>query len=672
MNHLQPISGTPLIPPFFVTIYFAIFIGILLITYLFIHLKARDLHISHKLKKLAIFATVIKILVIIGVILVATYWLYPAPAPRKVMPLNNSIQVPLNNPVEIEFDRPVNRQVMEKSIFPDTPGVWVFEKPLYATHLYRKLTFYPHQSLEPGTVYKITLFNVQNTSKISDSRAYSLTFTTQNTPNVTSVIPRSDSSDIPVTSQVTINLSEGNDRVSDFEFSLNPEISFRTQLSLDKHSYLLIPLENFSQGTTYTLTIRKTDLFWNLDDDEIIHRSPTTEEYSGTFTTKEPPGIEEFAPPDTNAPVDSTIKIRFTQAMDQNSVKEGLQIAPDPGGKLLWEDDKTLIIKPTRLEYEKKYTVFLAQGIKDKEGGYLMEKVTKAFTTIGYVKPTNFSPSSGWEGVGIGNPIKVTFDQEVNKSSAQEKFSITPYISGDFSWEGNTLIFQPKDNLPFSTQVTIKIGGGIKSIYGLDSIQAFTSSFKTQSQVFKLSVPAFLQKHPLSCEVSALRMTLAYRGIQKTEEELLSKVGFDPTEHIGNVWGNPYERFVGNVDGRQMTTGYGVYWGPIARVAKEFTNSQSFEGWGVKEVTQAVIQGNPVIIWVFSRGGVPTSWYTPEGQKIYAVSGEHSVVVVGFVGPAEDPTQIIVNDPLVGQIYWTRSVFDKKWSVFNRSGVVIY
>src|SRR3989344_5203617 len=197
MNHLQPISGTPLIPPFFVTIYFAIFIGILLITYLFIHLKARDLHISHKLKKLAIFATVIKILVIIGVILVATYWLYPAPAPRKVMPLNNSIQVPLNNPVEIEFDRPVNRQVMEKSIFPDTPGVWEFEKPLYATHLYRKITFYPHQSLEPGTDYKITIADVQNASKISESFSYSLTFTTQNTPNVTSVIPRSDSSDIP-------------------------------------------------------------------------------------------------------------------------------------------------------------------------------------------------------------------------------------------------------------------------------------------------------------------------------------------------------------------------------------------------------------------------------------------------------------------------------------------
>lgn len=672
MNHLQPISGTPLIPPFFVTVYFAIFIGILLVTYLIIHFKARELHISHKIKKLAVFATVIKILVIVGVIIVTAYWLYPPPIPIKAVPANNSIQVPLNNPLEIEFDRPVNRQEMEKSIFPDTSGVWIFEKPLYATHLYRKLTFYPHQSLEPATSYKITLSNVQNASKISDSRTYNLSFISQDTPKVISVTPESDSSDVSITSQVSINLSDQNDRVSDFEFSFNPEITFRSQLSQDKRSYLLVPLENFSQGTTYTLTVRKTDLFWNLDEDEIIHRGPTAEEYNGTFTTKAAPGIEEFSPSDTNAPVDSVIKIRFSQVMDQKSVKEGFQIAPDPGGELSWEDDKTLIFKPAKLEHEKKYTVFLAQGIKDGGGGFLKEKITKTFTTIGHVKPSNFSPSSGWEGVGIGNPIKVTFDQEVNKLSAQEKFSITPYIEGNFSWDGNTLIFQPKGNLPFSSQITVKIGEGIKSIYGLDSIQTFTSSFKTQSQVFKLSVPVYLQQHPLSCEVSALRMTLAYKGVQKTEGELLDKVGYDPTEHIGNVWGNPYERFVGNVNGRQMTTGYGVYWGPIARVANEFTNSQSFEGWGIEQVTQSVAQGNPVIIWVFSRGGSPTFWYTPGGQKIYAVSGEHSVVVVGFVGPADNPTQLIINDPLVGQIYWTRSVFDKKWSVFNRSGVVIY
>lgn len=46
--------------------------------------------------------------------------------------------------------------------------------------------------------------------------------------------------------------------------------------------------------------------------------------------------------------------------------------------------------------------------------------------------------------------------------------------------------------------------------------------------------------------------------------------------------------------------------------------------------------------------------------------------MVGFVGSAKNPTQIIVNDPLVGQVYVSRAVFDKKWEIFGRSGVVIY
>ncbi len=65
-------------------------------------------------------------------------------------------------------------------------------------------------------------------------------------------------------------------------------------------------------------------------------------------------------------------------------------------------------------------------------------------------------------------------------------------------------------------------------------------------------------------------------------------------------------------------------------------------------------------------------WHTPGGDRITGVADEHTVLVVGFVGSSSNPTYIIVNDPLVGEAYWTREVFEKKWQAFGQSGVVVY
>jgi uncharacterized protein YvpB len=193
-----------------------------------------------------------------------------------------------------------------------------------------------------------------------------------------------------------------------------------------------------------------------------------------------------------------------------------------------------------------------------------------------------------------------------------------------------------------------------------------------QRQTSKLAVPAYLQKYTLSCELASLRMALAYKGIEKSEDDLLNQVGVDNTPHVGNVWGNPYEHFVGDVNGKQMKNGYGVYWGPIERVAKMYGEALAFEHGNIGMVTQNILKGNPVIVWAYSKNGTPTSWTTPNGVKIFAAAGEHTVVVVGFVGPADNPTEIIVNDSLVGQVHWSRSLFDRKWATFSQSGVIIF
>jgi uncharacterized protein YvpB len=120
-------------------------------------------------------------------------------------------------------------------------------------------------------------------------------------------------------------------------------------------------------------------------------------------------------------------------------------------------------------------------------------------------------------------------------------------------------------------------------------------------------------------------------------------------------------------------TGYGVYWDPIAKAAQNFVSAEAFSNWEINDLAKEIKDGNPIIIW----GTLPVekltdcSWFTAEGKYIKAFKETHVRLLVGFIGPAEDPTQVIINDPLSGRLYWSTDYFVKNWSAFDNSGVVI-
>lgn len=118
-----------------------------------------------------------------------------------------------------------------------------------------------------------------------------------------------------------------------------------------------------------------------------------------------------------------------------------------------------------------------------------------------------------------------------------------------------------------------------------------------------LDVPAYIQERALSCEVATLKMALAYKGVTVSENELMGHVGYDPTPHVGNTWGNPHQAFVGDIDGRQPTTGYGVYWEPIARAGAEYRPTEYFTNGTVQDLTYEIVRGNPVVVWGNTASG---------------------------------------------------------------------
>lgn len=318
-----------------------------------------------------------------------------------------------------------------------------------------------------------------------------------------------------------------------------------------------------------------------------------------------------------------------------------------------------------------------------------------AVLVLGYVllskpKTVSANPAGGSKDVDPKSSVSITFDKPVGRRSMEK--TISPDVPGTWVFEDplytthlyRKVSFYPDSTLNAGTNYEVKLTG-IENTLETTKPYEYEFSFatkadaviqkevaKVESKTVKLDVPSYLQQHTLSCEVSSLRMALAYKGINKSEDELLTQVGVDNTPHVDGTWGNPYQHFVGNVNGNQLRDGYGVYWDPIARVASIYGRAEAFQNGDIRTITRNIDQGNPLIVWVYSENGSPTHWKTPDGVDVFAVAGEHTVVVVGYVGPADNPEKIIVNDSLVGQSYWSRSYFDHKWATFSEAGVIIY
>ncbi len=186
-----------------------------------------------------------------------------------------------------------------------------------------------------------------------------------------------------------------------------------------------------------------------------------------------------------------------------------------------------------------------------------------------------------------------------------------------------------------------------------------------------ISVSEDYQDQALSCEAAALKMALSAKGAKVSETQIMKIVGYDPTPHQGGVWGDPNVAFVGNIAGHQDTTGYGVYWNPIAKAANTWRPSSVITNGTVQQLAAEIYADHPVVIWGTLGNAYRDDWKTPAGKTIVSWKGEHARTVIGVNGSADNPTSFVLNDPVVGRITWSAATLDANWARFNRSGVIV-
>lgn len=73
------------------------------------------------------------------------------------------------------------------------------------------------------------------------------------------------------------------------------------------------------------------------------------------------------------------------------------------------------------------------------------------------------------------------FDRSMNHAFTERAFAVTPHMAGQFSWEGNTLTFDPAYALEKGSNFQVTIGRGARAWYGKGLSESFTQAFNVSN-----------------------------------------------------------------------------------------------------------------------------------------------------------------------------------------------
>ena len=545
--------------------------------------------------------------------------------------LADKASVRVDGPLRVDFTQEI-APGFQATIEPKVAGSWGGDQTFLGVS---GISFKPAKRFEAGHTYKVRLSGLKRVATGAALPDVVQTFTAQAPAAVTSTQPAIQSKDVSIRPQFMVKLAAANRGVRQLVASLTPAVPLKLAHS-DDQTFVWEPQTPLKQGTAYTFVLEDT------------HLTAAAERTLVTvpFTTVAQPGITSARTGGLFSP-GQTVDIVFDQAMKTDA--DGFSF--DVKGKGKWADDHTYRFTPEELRPGTTYNYVVKAGLASKVGGVVEADHPFQFATNGAV-----TASLGTGGtVGLSTPIRVTFDQPVDHGSAESRFSLSPGAAGKFSWSGNTMTYAP-DHLEYQTGYSYSVAAGVVPVWGLPSTRAFSRSFTTETQVIKLNVPAYKQAFGRSCELSSLRMLLAYRGINVSDWDILMRLNYNPRprDTATNSWDNPNEMFVGRVDTYSWSQGYGVHAGPVAAAARSFGRSaSSYSGISAAFISGQIHAGNPVEFYGHISPPRLDAWNTSSGV-VQTTTSMHARVVYGVVGRADAPVGFYVIDPWTGaREYWS-------------------
>lgn len=596
----------------------------------------------------------LNVAIIVFVLFLSFATLFSRPFGRLETTAQGGYLVEAHQPIEISFTAPINPEHVALRLAPEVEGEWIFQNALPFLGRYKnRAIFTPKESFYPETKIVVYAVGLKRLFPGGKTHEQSIELFSPKLPLIKEVYPKDGQEHVSVKDPFEITFDAPSGEFVDWVYEISPLVDFTVDKS-DSNKHRLIFSKPLLQDHEYSLSISRAGRSYRVADFSDIEKGDLELMQKINFKTVASPVVKLFDQQGSGMRADSPIKIVFSEAMNQASVAAAFYIVPTTTGKISWEDEKTFIFLPDQgFKKGADYTIKFLSGVENKYGGKTDQDIELHFSLAGVVKVLSIFPKNASYGQSVDlSRVVIEFDQEVDHSSAQNSFSISPNIPGSFSWEGNKMVYSLSGSLDHSTKYSIKLKKGIKTVYGLDSDKDYNYSFTTKDKVFSLAVPMYNQSETFTCNIAATRMALAYRGTTLSENSIKAAVG---------VGGDP------NVDWVQ---GYGVHWGPIYDFISKYRSVELKRNWNVVDLVKEVQRGNPVIIWGHNQLSSSGRVELESGATGY--NGMHSLVVKGFVGNVENPTSIIVNDPWRGPRTMSVSSFKSLWAYIGNTALVVY
>ena len=267
------------------------------------------------------------------------------------------------------------------------------------------------------------------------------------------------------------------------------------------NTLIFTPRSGWARGTKYTVSIEQSA--------RSLFLLPLKEPVSFEFMTAKELGVVTVQPGDGSADVapEGTIAVQFSYPIVPLGTTGGepnpIRIEPALQGKGRWLTTSLYLFQPEGgFPAGVRYQLTVPKGLTDTAGSALTSDYRWSFS-IKAPSVSKVSPEANTRYVGPNAEVRATFDQPVDRPSAEQRFSLKgpdgTSAAGSLAWDGESLVFRPRAPLRLSTSYTATMAAGVKATRGGGETREFSWSFTTVGvpRVASTVPAAGASNHPL-------------------------------------------------------------------------------------------------------------------------------------------------------------------------------
>lgn len=191
-------------------------------------------------------------------------------------------------------------------------------------------------------------------------------------------------------------------------------------------------------------------------------------------------------------PEDARVSIEFSSDLKRGYLEKNFSLSSESGtveGNFEWASGKRFYFIPRHaLETGSRYIIEIPRTVEDEKGNKMkMDFLSDFYVGVDLVKPSVIATTPPYrEGGYMVDPdieeieeIVVSFSKEMNQNLTESLFSLSPDVSGYFSWnaEGTVMTYHLTSELNYGTQYRLTIPSSAEDIYGNTLDGPYTAIF---------------------------------------------------------------------------------------------------------------------------------------------------------------------------------------------------